>query len=615
LLCHREDALTVFSEVSNKRFQKACQSAIQSNDKESFPHIFAMCGPGSGKSRICDESFGALKDPKYNTNDTFRDLINRNSIAVVISFNGTTKAFGDAGVPIQARVGARLLSSYFTGVGNMNQIIQLERKFDNLSIADALTAIVVFHEQRNLISPVDGAKFRGVVHVVVDDIGSLVNESFSVQSSSDSSKELTPIRSMLDMFAMLLMSGVNGYFVTNLTTGTIFGDVKAALRLSSHPYVNLRLPLLREIDCQKICTQMLGNRKWNALSEERKLKVLFLLTEIAIPRYVVLTLVHLSLENLEDNLQNTLLTQRKFVIDEITNRFMFPKNSVLKSTLKSCIETCIVNASCCDVILPEVIDLVDSGWLYLDRESPIITRISIPPVVLYALENLASDRFLMKPDVRYFINMLRGSKPDWKFFEEIIASHEAAKASIYRQLSPSISLEKYYSGAIVGVDARNIILKFNNNEHPVLTSKHRFPETEEELKVFDNENPCVNEFVLLNAAGAVCDLIALCPGTVGEQKTSIWRCFQVRHTVDELQSDLNKDVNTWLGKLHPLETKMPGAVVPVFVTNRAEVIRKGLTGSDAANRCVIVTPNCFVNYFGSTIGNSLRVMLKRISKK
>ena len=141
--------------MSNERFQKACKSDIQSNDKESFPHVFAMCGPGSGKSRNCDESFGALKDPAYNTNDTFRDLINRNSIAVVISFNGATKAAGDIiGVPIQTRVGARLLSSYFTGVGNMNQIIQLERKFDNLSIADALTAIVVFHEQRNLISPV-----------------------------------------------------------------------------------------------------------------------------------------------------------------------------------------------------------------------------------------------------------------------------------------------------------------------------------------------------------------------------------------------------------------------------------------------------------------------------
>lgn len=80
----------------------------------------------------------------------------------------------------------------------------------------------------------------------------------------------------------------------------------------------------------------------------------------------------------------------------------------------------------------------------------------------------------------------------------------------------------------------------------------------------------MNEFVLLNAAGAVCDLIALCPGTVRKQEeTSIWRCFQVRHTVEELQFNLDKDVNTtWLGKLHPLETKMLGTVVPVFVTNR-----------------------------------------------
>lgn len=459
--------------MSNERFQKACQSAIQSNDKESFPHVFAMCGPGSGKSRICDES---LKDPAYNTNDTFRDLINRNSIAVVISFNGSTTAAGDIGVSIQARVGARLLSSYFTGVGNMNQIIELERKFYNLSIAGALTAILVFHEQMNLISPAHGAKFRGVVHVVVDGIGSLADESLEWQS---------PLRVMLDIFGMLLMSGVNGYFVTNLTTGSISRDVREALR-TSHPYVNLRLPLLREIDCQKICTRMLGDRKWRALREQGQLKLLFLLSEIAIPRYVVMTLAHLSETNLEVNLQETLLTRRAFVINEIIARFKFPKNSILKSTLSLCIETCIVNTSC--AVKPEMIDLVNSGWLYLEPKSSTITsRISIPPVVLYALENLASDEFLMKPDVRYFAKMLRGIKPDWKFFQEIIAAHEAAKASIYRQMSSSISLEKYcYSGAIVGVDVRNIILKFNNNEHPVLKSKHRFPETEKELQVYDN---------------------------------------------------------------------------------------------------------------------------------
>lgn len=163
-------------------------------------------------------------------------LAQQNLIAL---FNGATKAVADAQYPIEKRVAVRLLLSYFhptaRHLADLMSEIHSSPLFKNLSIKQALDAIIWYYEQSHG-KEVLVDKLLRVLYICIDDVAGIV--------------KTTDLKSMMEVLGMLAVGGISQYFVISIVCGTIFSSVQKVLGKSSHPFVNISLPSLREVDLE-----------------------------------------------------------------------------------------------------------------------------------------------------------------------------------------------------------------------------------------------------------------------------------------------------------------------------------------------------------------------------
>eukprot|EP01036_Dinobryon_divergens_P026117 gene26117-34726_t len=187
-------------------------------------------------------------------NQSLLQLAQQNLTALNITFNGATKAVADAQYPIEKRLVVRLLLSYFhptaRHLADLMSEIHSSPLFKNLTIKQALDAII------------------WVLYICIDDVAGIV--------------KTTDLKSMMEVLGMLAVGGISQYFLISIVCGTIFSSVQKVLGKSSHPFVNISLPSLREVDLEVLCQYMMGLDRWKSFSKQEMLLIKHRMSEISI---------------------------------------------------------------------------------------------------------------------------------------------------------------------------------------------------------------------------------------------------------------------------------------------------------------------------------------------
>jgi hypothetical protein len=174
-------------------------------------------------------------------------------------------------------------------------------------------------------------------------------------------------------------------------------------------------------------------------------------------------------------------------------------------------------------------DLENAGYIYLEqleedppKHAPSIVRhnasngdnlsllvedrmqfkVVIPPVLLYAL--LFSTIQIFKPSERQFVTNLKDGKCSRKLLESLYLDHEAMKASLIYETKPGglITIGEFYSGAIVGANVRDVILKFTKSDHAILIASNRYPLKVTKIDLTKEIDQHHNMLQLANGRGA-----------------------------------------------------------------------------------------------------------------
>eukprot|EP01035_Chromulina_nebulosa_P022988 gene22988-29783_t len=652
---NRDISMLKFCDVHSNRFE-----VVSLLEKERHFLTTCMAGPGTGKSRFGQETSKALVNPQFVKNQSLLRLARKNLIVLNITFNGSTKANKDAQYPIEQRLAVRLLLSYFhplaTNPAGLMRKIHSSPLFKNLTVEQALDAILLYHEQshgkEDLVE--HSSKHKGVLHICIDDVAGIVKTTAAVVQPQD----CVDLKMMMDILGMLAIEGYSHYFVISIVCGTIFSSVKDVLGSSSHPFVNISLPWLREVDLDVLCQNMLGQDRWQSFSQQESLLIKHRMSEISIPRFVIQALE--DLRGMDGSsgveLSITLNYIREKAIKGIDQRLTYSSEIFPRVMREAIYKSFISNA----YITEDLVNLENAGWITFEsvrEESSVYVvenkRVVIPLVVLYCL--LSSREYILPRDVLAFVDALKNAGPNLRELEDLVAQYESIKGVAYSQvfaLNNSVSLQDYYFGAVVGSAVRDLRMDLSMLPEKLRRSEYRFPETTVRSSVLEAQqtvplqvdNPKTS-FVLQNADGAVIDVLASSPIASSSDGRCLWRAMQMRHSVDQsIAFDIENDVTVWCNQLSRLPNipSNVSSIVPVFITNRR--LRSGSTIDpskafkilgDAADckevpdnpttndtswrrfvRCsVFITQTSFPKYFGSALGNSLLLALKRISKK
>ena len=106
-----------------------------------------------------------------------------------------------------------------------------------------------------------------MLYICIVDVAGIVKTTAAVVQPQDR----VDLKVIMDILGKLAIGGCSHYFVISIVCGTIFNSVKDVLESSSHPFVNISLPSLREVDLDVMCQNMLGQDRWQSYSQRESL--------------------------------------------------------------------------------------------------------------------------------------------------------------------------------------------------------------------------------------------------------------------------------------------------------------------------------------------------------
>ena len=196
-------------------------------------------------------------------NDELRRMAQQDTLAIHISFNGDTKYAADTEHIASQSLGVRVLSSYFGF--HWTKLNQLRGNFISGLTLDNCLEAVLSHHRRNLSADAP----RTILYLAVDDIGGIYPqpgfvERKDVVHDKATRKATAFVKAMTNEIGTILITPPKNSFCVALITGTTYTPVTNILRASSHPYVNLGVPLLprgvsgSSLDSSRFCSSRGG---------------------------------------------------------------------------------------------------------------------------------------------------------------------------------------------------------------------------------------------------------------------------------------------------------------------------------------------------------------------
>lgn len=452
-LLNREHAVASLRRISASRLDKR-----NTNDKEAHPHVICMSAPGTGKSRLAEYGFEALKE-KDSDYPALSSLANNDaSLAVHISYNsGTSFDDKDVNIGCEASLACRMLASYFRSMENSPLYSQLRSvsNIKSLTLEACVNVILEDHHRRLHLSPT--SDFRTLLYVAIDDITSIYSYS-ALGLTHDIGKGF--LKRLFDILSSLYSS--KPYFFVSMVTGTILGPTSDVLNNTSRQYFNLPVPLLTLDQSMELARDAFSRADIPKVTMDKfdLQKFQLLLCDIGgIPRYVWNAIDSV----LVNRLQYVDLAYLRWTIKtKISQRHAISKSSVdiCLQIISAVVLRIPVNSTSQVLGVAEKVsweDLENSGLVYFAHGTDLMLTSEVQVILpILHFECMMESHFSSPTNL---IDSL--VRMEWKSWEMFVASHDALLLILYRlQGRDMVRVSEYYKGAVVGSAVKDLTLNF-----------------------------------------------------------------------------------------------------------------------------------------------------------
>ena len=536
-LMDREATFKIFADALNERYHHWKRGAI---DRNCHPIPFLAAGPGTGKSRFLQELHSSFKQFIINSNSCSESLKETysNALFINISFgNGTLYNADDIKMGIEKAVCYRILSQIIDKTDVLITELNLVKLLKLLAID--CKCIVLGIDEINRIHEKDKNEFKSLIEI----IGSL-------------SIAFKPF--FIPVFA-----------------GTVIGSIEDVITRSSHPPLELPLPLLSYESCKNIFINMNAS-----FSEEidANTNIQHVISDMGGHCRALEFLYSVLMES--SDLYDFERSKDK-VIHMLNSRYTFKSYNLQGAIAYSFLG---VRTKSVDTVPGGVNlqfkDLEEQGLLKIEHGI-----VKMPWIFVCCWLEASSSSSV----TRLWQHLLIERDFFWQNWEKFNRNYFAFRLSLYSVLGrKELRLSEYLSGATINIPD-SMILKVPSIDHICVdVAKHRYPTTE--TPSFD-----IGTFVL-NCSGAPFD--AFCWLELVSNDT-ILLTLEMKLAMPESnrgQAIKNSKINQTFLKINDsMAAYLPGSQFVVIILGRCNGDFKQ---KDLPGKCAVITKDQQRHFYG-----------------